>query len=103
MKILITENRLYNTLEKYILEGYPEVKSVTFKKNKVRLLDSGPNIKDEPIIERNMIILGFINGQLIHSPTWNLRHVRQDVNRMFGIGIDEYGSDWGIDYKITNE
>jgi len=99
MKILITENRLYNTLEKYILEGYPEVKSVTFKKNKVQLFDS----EGEPIIERNMIILGFISGQMRHSPTWNLRHVRQDVNRMFGLRIGEDSSDWGIDYKITNE
>lgn len=102
MKILITENKLYHTLENYILEGYPEVKRVSFIKKKVQLA-SGPNIKGEPMIERNVIIIGFISGQMTHSPTWNLKHIRQDVNRMFGLGIGEYGSDWDMDYKITNE
>ena len=100
MKILITENRLYNTLEKYILEGYPEVKSVTFTKRNVGFLNDE---LDMIRIQKNIIVLGFINGQLQHSPTWNLRHIREDVNRMFGIGIGEYGSDWDIDYKITND
>lgn len=100
MKILITENKLYNTLEKYILEGYPEVKNITFTKRNVGLLDGE---SDMITIQKNIIVLGFISGQMQHSPTWNLRHVRQDVNRMFGIGVGEYGSDWDIDYKITNE
>jgi hypothetical protein len=99
MKILITESKLHNTLEKYILEGYPEVKSVTFKKYKVHQFDS----EGEPIIERNIIILGFISGQLMHSPTWNLRQVREDVNRMFGLRIGEDSLDWSIDWEITNE
>ena len=32
MKILITENKLNNAIERYILDGYPVVKNVTFTK-----------------------------------------------------------------------
>lgn len=102
MKILITENKLYHTLKSYILDGYPEVKNVSFKKDKVQLV-SGPNIRGEVMIDKNLIILEFIGGQMSHSPTWTLRHVRQDINRMFGLNVSEYGSDWSIDYRITNE
>jgi hypothetical protein len=30
MKLLITENKLHNYIKRYILEGYPDVKNVTF-------------------------------------------------------------------------
>lgn len=100
MKILITENRLYNTLEKYILEGYPEVESVTFTTKNVYLGDGDKS--EIRTIQTNIIVLGFINGQMSISPTSLLRHVRVDINRMFGLRIGESGSNWGIDWKITN-
>jgi hypothetical protein len=35
-----------------------------------------------------------------NSPTRTLREIRADINRMFGLHIDESGSDWGIEYKM---
>jgi hypothetical protein len=97
MKILITENKLFNSIERYILDGYPVVKSVTFTKKDV-YLDSIKN--GRKIITRNIIVIGLISGQMTHSPSWTMRDIARDVNRMFGLGIEQPGSDWGIDYKI---
>ena len=101
MKLLITESKLHDTLEKYILEGYPDVKNVTFTTKDVYLASGDKS--ERRTIQRTIIVLGFINGQMSISPISQLRHVRVDINRMFGLRIDESGSDWGIDWKITNK
>jgi hypothetical protein len=100
MKLLITENKLHNYIERYILEGYPDVKNVTFTTKDVYLASGDKS--ERRTIQRTIIVLGFISGQMSISPTSQLRHVREDINRMFGLGIGESGSDWGIDWKITN-
>ena len=100
MRVLITENKYYNLIEKYILDGYPEVKNVTFTKKDVYLASGDKN--GRKIVTRDIIVLGFISGQMTHSPTWNLRHIRQDINNVFGLDIGKYGSDWDIDYKIAS-
>ena len=37
---------------------------------------------------------------MTHSPSWTMREIRNDINRMFGLGIEQPRSNWGIDYKI---
>jgi hypothetical protein len=99
MKILITENKLFNSIERYILDGYPVVKSVTFTKKDVYLASGDKS--ERRTIQRNIIIINLISGQMTHSPSWTMRDIGRDVNRMFGLSIEQSGSDWGIDYKIN--
>jgi len=99
MKILITENKLFNSIERYILDGYPVVKSVTFTKKDVYLASGDKS--ERRTIQRNIIIINLISGQMTHSPSWTMRDIARDVNRMFGLGIEQPGSHWGIDYKIN--
>jgi hypothetical protein len=100
MKVLIKESKYNNLIENYILDGYPVVKNVTFSTKDVYLASGDKS--ERRTIQRTIIVLGFISGQMSISPTSQLRHVREDINRMFGLGIGESGSDWGIDWKITN-
>ena len=98
MKILITENKLNNAIERYILDGYPVVKNVTFTKKDVYLASGD---KSERItIQRNIIVIGLISGQMTHSPNCTMRDIGRDVNRMFSLDIEQPRSNWGIDYKI---
>ena len=97
MKILITENKLNNAIERYILDGYPVVKNVTFTKKGVYLASGDKS--ERRTIQRNIIVIGLISGQMTHSPNWTMRDIGRDVNRMFGLRIDESGSNWGIEYK----
>ena len=98
MKILITENKLFNSIERYILDGYPVVKSVTFTTKDVYLASG--NKSERKTIQRNIINVGFRGGEMQNSPTRTLREIRADINRMFGLDIDMSGSHWGIEYKM---
>jgi len=100
MKYIITENRINNLLEKYILERYPMVRDVFFTTKLIRLA-SEPNEKGENDISRNVININFMDGKMTHSPTWTSKHIRNDINSMFGLDIDKYGSDWGIEWKMV--
>jgi hypothetical protein len=102
MKVLITENRLHKSIEKYILDGYPMVKRVFVTTNKVELAGE-PNNRGEHIIDRNTINIDFINGKMTHSPSYVGRQIRNDVNSMFGFDINEYGSDWGMEVKMVKD
>ena len=48
---------------------------------------------------QNIINVEFKGNELQISPTRTLREIRADINRMFGLRIDESGSNWGIEYK----
>jgi hypothetical protein len=98
MKVLITESKYNNLIENYILNGYPVVKSVTFTTKDVYLASGDKS--ERRTINRNIINIGLISGQMTHSPSWTLRDIARDVNRMFGLGIEQPGSDWGIEYKM---
>jgi hypothetical protein len=101
MRVLITEHKYYNMIEKYILDGYPMVKNVKFITKKTHLA-SGPNSRGENIIDKNVIIVELISSQMEHSPNWTMKDIGHDVNNMFGLDINKYGSDWDIDYEIVN-
>ena len=102
MKVLITENRLNSSIEKYILNGYPMVKRVFFTTKKIRLA-SEPNEKGKNDIVRNIINIDFIDGKMTHSPSYTGRQIRNDINSMFGFDIDKYGSDWGMEVKMVRD
>jgi hypothetical protein len=98
MEVLIKEQRLNNIIEKYILELYPVVKSVTFTTKDVYLASGDKS--ERRTIQRNIINVGFKGGEMQNSPTLTLRRIRGSINRMFGLNIDESGSNWGIEYKM---
>ena len=91
---------MFNYIEKYILGGYPMVKRVFFTSKKVQLAGE-PNSRGETIIERNTINIDFIDGKMTHSPSYLGRKIRNDINSMFGLNIDKYGSDWDIETKMV--
>ena len=99
MKVIITESKINNLLEKYILNSYPMVSDVFFTTKDVRLAGA-PNEKGENNIVRNIININFKDDEMTHSPNWTSKHIRNDINSMFGLGIEEYGSYWGIEWKM---
>jgi hypothetical protein len=100
MKYIITENRINNLLEKFILERYPMVRDVFFTTKLIRLAGE-PNERGENDIIRNIININFMDGKMTHSPSYTGRQIRNDVNSMFGFDIDKYGSDWGMEVKMV--
>ena len=98
MKVLIKESKYNNLIENYILNGYPVVKNVTFTTKDVYLASGDKS--ERRTIKRNIINVGFRGGEMQNSPTRTLREIRADINRMFGLRIDESGSNWGIEYKM---
>ena len=102
MKVLITENRLHKTIEKYILNGYPMVKRVYFTTKLIRLAGE-PNEKGENDIVRNILNIDFIDGKMTHSPSYMARQIRNDINSMFGLYINTYGASWGMEVKMVRD
>lgn len=100
MKYIITESRINNLLEKYILERYPMVRDVFFTTKKIRLAGE-PNERGENDITRNIININFIDGEMTYSPSVMGRKIKNDINPMFGLDIETYGSDWGIEWKMV--
>jgi hypothetical protein len=98
MKVLIKESKYNKLIEDYILNGYPVVKNVTFTTKDVYLASGDKS--ERRTIQRTIIIIHLISGQMTHSPSWTMREIRNDINRMFGLGIEQPRSNWGIDYKI---
>jgi hypothetical protein len=102
MKVIITENRLNSSIEKYILKGYPMVKRVFFTTKLIRLA-SDPNEKGENDIVRNILNIDFIDGKMTHSPNWMAKQIRNDINSMFGLYINTYGASWGMEVKMVRD
>jgi hypothetical protein len=100
MKYIITESRINNLLEKYILERYPMVRDVFFTTKLTRLAGE-PNERGENDIIRNVININFKDGKMTHSSSYTGRQIRNDVNSMFSLDIDKYGSDWGMEVKMV--
>jgi hypothetical protein len=84
MKVLITENRLHKTIEKYILDGYPMVRRVRFT----------PGGTDY------VINIDFIDGKMSYSPTYTLKQIKNDIGSMFGLDMGRHGSG-KLEYKMV--
>ena len=100
MKILITEDKRIKLIQNYILSTFPVVHSVDIREKDV-LLGSGPNkFGEEGVIKVNQITVNFKGGKMQISPTTTLRKIMRQINPIFGLGLDEYGSHWDFDYKM---
>ena len=85
MKVLITENRLHKTIEKYILDGYPMVRRVRFT----------------PGVVNYVINIDFIDGKMSYSPTYTLKQIKNDIGSMFGLDMGRHGSG-KLEYKMVD-
>jgi hypothetical protein len=102
MKYLINENKLTETIESYILKNYPEVAKVYFTKQGIHLA-SGDFEKEED----RKIICTVINVVLDNMDgkykAYQLREmskpIRGNVDSMFGLSTQEYGSKWDFKFK----
>lgn len=102
MKILITEDKRIKLIQNYIVSTFPVVHSVDITPTKKKL-GSGPNkFGEEGIIDVNLITVNFKSGEMQYSPTYTLRKIMKQVNSIFGLDLEEYGSHWDFDYKMIN-
>ena len=85
MKVLITENRLHSSIEKYILDGYPMVRRVRFT----------------PGVVNYVINIDFIDGKMSYSPTYTLKQIKNDIGSMFGLDMGRHGSGT-LEYKMVD-
>lgn len=100
MRVLIKEEKRNDLIEKYILSTFPMVEKVTFETKEVQLA-SGENERGENVINRTKIWIWFTDGKMTHSPSYMLRKIKSQLNPMFGLEIDEYASDWGLEGKMA--
>ena len=102
MKYLINENKLTETIESYILKNYPEVAKVYFTKHGV-YLGSGEFENDEDrSISRTIIniVLDNMEGKYkAHQLREMAKPIRGNVNSMFGLSTQEYGSKWDFKFR----
>ena len=102
MKYIITENKLTETIESYILKNYPEVEKVYFTETKVFLASGDFDNYDDRTISRTIINIVLNNSVGLYK-THQLREIskpiRRNVDSMFGLEVEEYGSNWDFKFK----
>ena len=102
MKYLITENKLTETIETYILKNYPEVAKVYFTKKGV-YLSSGyfENEEDRTISCTTInVVLDNMEGKYKpHQLREMSKPIRRNVESMFGLATEEYGSKWDFHFR----
>ena len=100
MKYLITESKLDNTIESFIRKIYPEVVSVSFNQKNVLSAGQGYRVRSVTlisiIVDPHKILDGNISGSFRGYDRDIKRNIRNDL-KIFGLGLDKYGSDWDIE------
>jgi len=102
MKYLINENKLTKTIETYILKNYPEVDKVYFTKEGIYLASGDFDNNDDRTISRTIIniVLNNMEGKYkTHQLREMSKPIRRNVDSMFGLGVEEYGSKWDFHFR----
>ena len=102
MKYLINENKLTETIESYILKNYPEVAKVYFTKQGVYLASGEFENEEDRTISRTTIniVLDNMDGKYkTHQLRELSKPIRRNVDSMFGLEVEEYGSNWDFKFK----
>lgn len=103
MKYIITENNLKKSIEQYLKESFPEIISVNFRTKPVMLASDNGRVINRNVIE---VIADPFNAReankiYIYSDAKKLKsRIWDSLNSMFGLGFEEYGSDWEMKYFI---
>jgi hypothetical protein len=102
MKFLITENKLNNYIEMYLKENFEDVVDVKFVKKKVLLASEDRTIESTEIqilIDPMKVLKG--NFQMVRADVSEVRrNIWRQLNSMFGLNIEEYGSPWDIKFFV---
>lgn len=87
-----------NLIKKYILEVYPEVYQVDFRKTKVQLVSD----EGRPTIERTDVIITLNNSKNEFNKV-ELDAMRKriflDLDETFNLGLKRYGSVWELYFR----
>jgi len=97
MKYLITENRVNETIKKYIMTMYPIVYDVKFKIVK-KVLGS---TKGMPVVEETVIVVIFNNSNNDLKPDllYSTRiEIINSVDTTFNLEHNLYGSNWDFNF-----
>jgi len=100
MKYLITESRINQTIKQYIESNYDYVVSVSFNKKNVLSAGQGFRVRSVTlisiIVDPHKILDGNISGSFQGYDRDIRRNIWNDL-KIFGLGLDKYGSDWDIE------
>ena len=86
------------TIKKIILEEFPVVSEVRFTKLKVMLGSS----QGTPTVDRTVIwvILDNSQNQYDRRQLMEIKgDIRTTINGIFGLGIEDYASEWEIEFR----
>ena len=100
MKYIITESRINQTIKQYIESNYDYVVSVSFNKKNVLSAGQGYRVRSVTlisiIVDPHKILDGNISGSFQGYDRDIRRNIWNDL-KIFGLGLDKYGSDWDIE------
>ena len=107
MKYLITESRFNNAIEKFLKAKYDSIVSVFFRKSNVWLASEDRSIERTVItviVDPYKILDGNFDGIFKQYDRNIRREIWNDLNTLFTLNVDKYGSDWDIEvYGIKLE
>ena len=102
MKYLITENKLNNYIEMYLKENFEDVVDVKFVKQTVFLASEDRKIESTDIqilIDPMKVLKG--NFRMLNADISEIKKsIWRQLNSMFGLKIEDYGSPWSITFFI---
>jgi hypothetical protein len=109
MRLILSENKVKESISEFIKQSFPEVIRVDFTPIKVYLAH------DDKSIERIRITVlmdpsGVLEGKSsltdrnsafkLYGHTELRRNIWQKVDAFFGLGLSEYGSSWDIEFGV---
>jgi hypothetical protein len=104
MKYLITESKMNSSIERFLRSSFSEVVDVKFSRVGVWLASDDREIertKIHVLIDPQGILKGNFNVSKGHFIGYDLKkEIWQTVNSMFNLNMEEYGSDWDIEFFV---
>ena len=100
MKYLITESRINETIKQYLESNYDYIVSVSFNQKNVLSAGQGYRVRSVTlisiIVDPHKILDGNISGSFQGYDRDIRRNIWNDL-KIFGLGLDKYGSDWDLE------
>jgi len=106
MKYLITESKIESTIESFLRSSFDGVVDVKFKRVGVWLASEDRRIERTNIqilIDPEGILKGNFKPNKGITVGDNLKiQIWQTINSMFSLNMEEYGSEWDIDFLVLS-
>ena len=102
MKYLITESKINNYIEMYLKENFEDVVDVKFVQKTVILASEDRQIESTEIqilIDPYKVLKG--NFRMLNADISEVQEsIWRQLNSIFGLKIEEYGSPWDIKFFV---